>query len=345
MKAEKLFVDNRASLDNRSEIPDPKRVQPWEGVRDLLPRLLPALSLVHASMSLLVSWVAMLLLGIKHSAWVYPEHLRHSCVDTVTSWADPLLVQSLSVLFVAGLFTVYCVRIGGRRRTWPIVFTLVGWAFVIGISLVAALLLEQTIFKPTFKFPRPCQEGGPGLGDPWFTSYVKSLFIRINVLGASQVTSGFQDVPSGFVIRQTVVFFFVIWLVSQSDFPGLFHLPQQSTRLVIGLGSFLAVLWVAFSRLYRQNHSLLAISVAAGVASCFFWSALGTLYVIRRYDVPGYRSFISYLLIQYVSFSLVFAYYSNAADNWFVVSLVYIFILFFSLAISSRRAKHTGGPI
>ena len=306
----------------RSNVPRPK-------IR--LSLLLPTLPQTLSLTALLVAWVLMTLGGLSLHAWRYPDALRYPMLDSLSYWLDPLFVQGSSVVFVAGVLTQYQAKtVHGKMTLLIRLLLFFKWTFLLFLCLVITLGLERSVFKPVFSLPRPLQASDP-LGETWLTGAIGNM-------GES------SDVPSGYAIRQITLFLFSLWVVSQPDFPPMGRLSARGAQLCVVSVSGLATVWVCFSRVYRLNHSLLAITVAVGVASMLFWTLLCAAYVVFGALKTWYKGLVSEIFLFYVPYALVFAYYSNEADEWLVVSLVFISLLFILRVIASRRlSQQVGG--
>jgi uncharacterized membrane protein len=134
-----------------------------------------------------------------------------------------------------------------------------------------------------------------------------------------------QDVPSGFALRQLILFYLTVWIAKQRpDDEG--WLSRRQRWVVHGVNSA-ALVFVFFSRVYRANHTFFAMTVAVGVATFLFGSFLAIVYSLSPVYRERDRSFLAETFAAYLAFALVFFTYSNDVGKWLTASVVILSVL------------------
>jgi hypothetical protein len=213
-----------------------------------------------------------------------------------------------------------------------------------GLLLVLSFALELFVFKPAMKFARPDATSLP-LGDPWLTLLAKSvlhwcinLLNQISFLHTLNIFEGiseFQDVPSGFALRQMLLFYLTIWITEQKVEDKSWLAKKQ--RVIIHASGWVSLLYVVFSRLYRANHSLFAMTVAPATSIIILLPLFSIMYAISPKYRESYRSLITETIATYLAFAFVIFTYSNEMEIWVVFTVVLILVI--SIVGSNNRFK------
>ncbi|TKJ29448.1 MAG: hypothetical protein CEE40_08555 [Chloroflexi bacterium B3_Chlor] len=275
---------------------------------------------------------------------------RTSLMDALTFTMDTLAVQvcfAAAVSFATALliynhWTALHERLrGGATRVGSAVARLItvrairiAASVLVGISLVGLLMLaefelEHRFFKPSFLAPRPAVP----LPDPPFTRWLEGL-LGVN---ASDSNDG-DGAPSGYVLRQWYLLLLLVVVTEQL----LRRRHDDRSRLWIraiayGL-SFLTLLYVAFSRVYRLHHTMFDVGIAIGLGTLTFWLvALLPGAILHRN-----KKLITELGGSAFAYLFLFFFYSQSSYRWVVGALVIFLVLAIVYLLADRGRSYRG---
>ena len=288
-------------------------------------RLLPAARLKgYFYASLVVALALMAVVGKGSYQATFLVSLRSSNLTWLTDVLDPLLIQALSLMGVAWVMWRY---LSVEHSKEPLLVKLWVCLFLPVLLLAVSYLFEQTLFKPSFKYYRPTTVP---LGDPWLSEMTSHILETVAKTRGITPTP-YQDVPSGFVLRQVLLFYLATFFFLQPNFPALPRLSVRYTRAFLWAANILFLFWVAFSRVYRANHTIFAEVVGFGLGTFLFWLVISVLYLFSPYRGAEHRDVIGELLCISVAFVLLFIYFANDAQRW----LYFFFGILIILAVAS----------
>ena len=294
----------------------------------LLPERLPRVFLYAAFVA---SFVLLVFYDSRYSQVTYPVGWRTSFLNSLTYLIDPLLLHFLGLILYGYLRWRYLALYHPEERASVRFVLSLGAPLLL---LVVSFALEHTVLKPAFRYPRPGQQLQP-LGEPWLTTWIRAVgrlvltpLTRLLPIAFSQPGSGMQDVPSGFALRQLILFYLTVWIAEQpkQSRDGKVWLTGRGRGIVHVLNS-VALVFVIFSRVYRANHTFFAMTVAAGVATFLFWSFLAVLYSFSPKHRERYRSLLSETFAAYLAFAVAFFAYANDVGRWLIFSVVILIML------------------
>lgn len=217
----------------------------------LFPKIRPNLLYI----SLFCSFILMVFLSTKDIQKItFP---RYEVIDSITYYLDAIVLQGLSMVLVAWVIYRYLI-VQEVSRTSSFILTI----GILTAMMVTIIILEKYIFKPCFLYNR-IEES---------TETAAVAFVA-NILGLAGDEK--TACPSGFTLRQVVLFLSFMLLHEQQAWPKIF---EGKGKIVGALKKpFYVLNWaflilIPFLRFYWQRHILFDIGIAIGIGVFLFWS-------------------------------------------------------------------------
>ena len=289
----------------------------------------------------IISFILSIIFNNSYSNVIFPINWRTSFLDEFTFLTDPLLIQLFTFLLFTFLYWNYLKKSHPEENRFK---RLLVSFFIPILIFILSYVLEQLVLKPAFRYKRPGIEYEP-LENPWFLNFIietmrqfiSSLPIQFSNLlfpnaPLNNLTDpNYQDVPSGFAMRQLIILYITIWIVLQKidDKESL----TKKIKIILFSFEFIAFILVAFSRIYRAAHSVFAITTAVSVTTVLVWISVSIFYVISPNYRRKFRPIVSEIFAAYIAISFFFYFYSNDVGEWLKVSMVVLLIFTLSYLI------------
>ncbi len=219
--------------------------------------------------------------------------------NSITYYIDPLFLHAVGVVLASTVIFVH-LRVRHGRATFGDLTKMGVWAFSCPIILLLITAsVSEFILKPSFGIARPVEH----LPAPMLLSYLES--------GPAE---GMADsCPSGFVVRQMSLF-----LVSLVFGLSLFEMSECDTHkrrigMILIFLSLLAVVFVAFSRVYRGFHSVFDVSLSVSTCTFFIWLLYNLIaHILRRVPKETVGGLVSMCGVLFP----IYFYYSQDSYHW-----------------------------
>lgn len=232
--------------------------------KDRVAKLFPKVRPNLLYFSLFCSFVLMVFLTFKDFQNItFP---RYEVIDSITYYLDAMVLQGLSMLLVAWVIYRYLI-VQKESRTSSFFWT-------IGILIVmmgTLIILEKYILKPSFLYNR--------IEESTETAVVAFVSNMLGLAGDKKTAC-----PSGFTLRQVVLFLSFMLLHEQQVWPKIFEgriVRALKTPFYVLNWAFLIL--IPFLRFYWRRHILFDIGLSIGIGVFLFWSiAIITNIQIRR---------------------------------------------------------------
>jgi len=265
---------------------------------------------------------------------------RVPTLDRLTGslWLDPLAVHLYSGILAIVLILIgkYWLRMSEHRGSLLQIVRVAVITTIIFVAILgSAIVLTDYWLKPTFHYDRPSEEYR--LPEPPFTETFNDLLNREPE--ADKPTSA----PSGFVLRQLFLML-LLFILAQVTFLLLSsRLPRWRKAIIVLKSGFyslniLMFCWVAFSRVWRGNHTIFDVGISIAVGILIFWPSFFLLASILRLIILKRRNLSSELGSSIALYSSEFVFpglillgfsfgLSNKPTSWGLASGVTLSIL------------------
>lgn len=281
---------------------------------------------------------------------------RVAWLDNLTEIADVALIQLLSaavsaILLAAWLFPRLKRRALGNSHIRDIlsdrpharlaITTLVVVAGLILAGLAITLLLaaeyglEVRIFKPCFDTPRPLAPLPPSWGMAW----VEKLRGTDRDSPAHLLQGG---APSGWVLRQW--WLLLLQMAVVRSLRGRANVASRARGVLSALEAFaiVAVVFVAFSRVYRRDHYLFDVLLGVGVGNWSFWLLAWGLSCIPPFCPRESERYTTSIVISLLPQVCFFFLYSASSYRWVMLTVVLLPIIAFLNWLYRPRLSYRG---
>lgn len=280
-----------------------------------LPKLPPALFSWSIALGIMLT-IVISLLGASSSE-PFLSAIRSPELDrlTATVLLDPTFIHLITALGASLIIFITARVVTSAALSSRLIASLFPW-----ILLFIVFFLGDLVVKPAFAVARPSDS----LPEPALTTLIRSY------ISDARVNDGFDSMPSGFVMRQVALFYFVAWLT----------IPMKSRRpvkVILAVFNFLALAIISFSRVYRGAHSPLDIAAAIGVGTMLFWLVvIPPFSPIRRRFAPLGRIHSSTLAGATLIVFLSLMAFSNRGSEYIRLLTVILILLGLSYLVTGR---------
>jgi hypothetical protein len=230
---------------------------------------------------------------------------------SLTIFLDPIWLHLLAAIFASYLF--YSIS---RKKRYSR-FVSFSVAFTPWIILLVSEFAVLYLFKPAFDVPRP----------QMYDNYLEPPAVRLfhYLVGEKGST------PSGFVVRQIVLFLAISLGLNSKDSP----IKNNAARISIHIVNLIFVMLVGAHRLLRDSHTLFDVTISVGVGTIVFWLVYVMPYIVFKGTSAVYNVAMVYML-----FVASFFFYTNRSDLWIFNSFAVVaFILLTQQILSYFRNK------
>lgn len=270
----------------------------------------------------------------------FPPELRNTFVNSATDFFDPSAIQGVTLIVVCLIIWLNHRPKQPSSKTPPLSAKLILLLITPILLMVLLYLMEQAWLKPAFEYPRPDLAAEP-LGDPWLTNFVIDIIKRV-ITSAALELSPYQDIPSGFIMRQSLLTYLGIWFIHKLD------LSRASTQKWCRLILVISFLWVVFSRVYRANHTWLSAIVAVSFITAFFWTFLFFIQVLTSSNSPNYKPTIGLIIANLIMFLMLISFANGSRVSLIVLCVVLLSIIpiaqLIKLILSSNAVVGVSDP-
>lgn len=263
----------------------------------------PGTTSIFLYASAFAAFLFMVLLTLKPLQGGLP---RVALLDSLTYWVDPLLLQGLSLLYVLIVASHYShIRWETSYTSWK-TYVYPIWVLLL---VLLAVGLEKPVFKASFLYNRPASMQA----EPFFTALVRQIPWISRLLSREEGTAA----PSGFVLRQTLLFLSFLLLAFQKTW-GMW---RRKTFIMVNI---LILLFVAFSRVYRASHGAFDIGLGMAIGTFLFW----LFYLVSlAFIQPRSRSFLTDFSLPAVGFTFSILFYCQETSVWLGFSFGSLLVL------------------
>lgn len=250
-----------------------------------------------------------------------PIHVKKEII-AITAIVDPLMIQGISgfILLVLGYYWMKNDYQKYKDHNDLEVFSDLTMFFLIflfiGLDLGFGDHIAEIFFKvPVIENPMP---------EPFFTKWISSLFHRSSPLKNNSA-------PSGFVLRQSLIFLGGFFITNQNDL-RISKLKKTVVKLVFTI----TLVIISISRIVRLAHTPFDVFLAFSFGTIIFWSIVSITHYISNLNVSKeWES--SFTLFTSIIISL-FLFISRNPGSWMI--FIFTFVIFSWLFTVILRVKY-----
>lgn len=202
--------------------------------------------------SMFVSLCLMVILTLEYFAAFRPAISKYSEVQVFVLFnIDVLLWQSLSLLLL--IFIAY--QTFSKHLSDIKTLTAVASYCVLVILIITAL--EVYVLKPTFKYNRPTTP----IVEPVYTEFLSSWLRQLFRISSDSVGT---STPSGYALRQTVIFLATLFVYAQKR-------VKKHIAWIVIVTSAIITIFVCAQRVFILSHTVFDLGISIGLGTLIFW--------------------------------------------------------------------------
>lgn len=271
--------------------------------------------------SLFCGFVLMVFLCIKDIQKItFP---RSEVIDSITYYLDAMVLQGLSIVLVAWVIYRYLI-VQEVSRTSSFIWTI----GILTAMMVTLIILEKYILKPCFLYNR--------IEESTETAVV--AFVS-HILGLAEDEK--TACPSGFTLRQVVLFLSFMLLHEQQAWPRIF----EGKIVKVLKTPFYALNWtflilIPFLRFYWQRHILFDIGMAIGIGVFLFWSITIVVSIPIRKSKDAVQ-YLTDLVAPIFTFTFIVFLYMENTLRWLLLCWLILMVSGFVYRKFSRVTEYS----
>ncbi len=288
--------------------------------------LIPDLPLSFMRNSLLIGFLVMICLSNRELQNLSVPH--HKIMDFVSYYFDTVMLQGFSILIVAWVISRFLSCKGMSRGAMSFVWALA----ILGCMMGFELILERIVLKPSFSYDR-------------FEQSVETAMVAFLNQGGHFGGEEKTACPSGFALRQVILFLTFLLIHRQEEWHRLFEKrvsrALQKTLYPINVG---LLFLVPFLRVYWGRHHFFDIGMSIGIGVFTFWSITLLVSNWLRGSMEDFQCLV-FMAVPMAAFTFVIFLYTEGPARW----LIFCWLLIMVSGLTYRRRCRTyeslmGGP-